>query len=427
MFQSVDRKDRNSSLKFLFAAYFFYMISICIKMVYSAQMAEIITSIGSTKSDVSLGLLFYYAAYSISQLVFSFFINKVDLKWFLGITATLTALSFGMMLCASELWHLYAILGLNGILQTPIWGGIMFYVGRYMPRGIAGFAAKFLPTGFAIGTALTYGLSAFFIGALNWRYTFVFFSVLTLVSLVIFLAVLKQTEKKLGHIAQEKEAEKAAAAPTMRTNGNKQSVWHVVIFFTLICTLFCCVYYGIMGWFPSLLIENFGMPTEYSIFFTLLLPLVMAPGPFVAIGLREHSKHEHSVLLGFSVIVMAILSVMAFGFRIHIISTILLTVFLLFFTRAMCTFCATFAALHYSDRIEPGKFSLIINAFSGLMGGVMPYAVSFVLEKTSWDFYFIFLCLFGVAALAMALFARIREAIKKKSKSNKTYIRRKTT
>ncbi len=416
MFRSIDKKTKSISLKFLFAAYFFYTISICIKMVYSAEMAEIITAIGSTKPNVSLGLLFYYAAYSISQLIFSFFIGKINLKWVFRITVTLTALSFGMMLFANELWHLYAILGLNGILQTPLWGGIMFYVGRYMPKEIAVFAAKFLPTGFAIGTALTYGMSAFLIGVLDWRATFVFFSLLTLLSLAVFMSTLKKVEQGLSHIALQKEAEQKAPEqqPALRANvsDNKRNVWRVVVFFPLICMLFCCVYYGIMGWFPNLLIENFGMPTEYSIFFTLLLPLTMAPGPFLAIGLQERAKHEHSVLLGFSTIMMAILSVLCFVFRFHIVSTILLTVLLLFFARAMCTFCATFAALRYSDRIEAGKFSLIINAFSGLMGGVIPYVVSFVLERTSWDFYFIFLCIFGAAALAMALFARIRETIK---------------
>ncbi len=413
MFPYVDKQTKSNSLKFLFTAYFFYTVSICMKMVYNAEMAEIITAVGSTKSEVSLGLLYYYAAYFVAQLSFVFFIDKINLKWFFGITVILTALSFGMMLFANELWHLYVILGLNGFLQTPVWGGIMFYVGKYIPGEMSGFAAKFLPTGFALGTALTYGASALFILVLDWRYTFVFFSILSLVSLIIFLSSLRSIEKNLAHIAKEREAahrreaEKPKALP--KAEGKRVGILRIILFFTLIDVLLCAIYYAFVGWFPNLLIENFDMPTEYSILFTLLLPLTMVPSAFVIIGLKEHSKSAHTVPLVFISILMGTLMLLSFTYRINMVLTILISLIMLFCTRSLCSFFGTYTPLQYGKRIDIGKFTLIINAFAGLMGGVMPYAISFVLETAGWNVYFILLCILAAATLAMSVFAKVRE------------------
>ncbi len=411
MFPELDKKTKNNSLILLFACYFLYLMSICIKMVYSAEMSEIIIDLESNKPSVSLGLLFYYLAYSVGQLVFSFIISKINLKWFITVCVSLTSLSFAMMLFASENWHLYLILFLNGFLQVGIWGGIMFFVGRYIPAKMSGFASKLLATGLALGTAFTYGTSALLIAFANWRYTFLFFSALSLISLIVFLLALTRAECNLGFVFAEKLSSVKAEKSEESISEQKiaQSIVSTVVFFSALTMLICCIYYGVMGWFPNLLIENFAMPTKYSILITLLLPLCTTPSSFVIITLNEKAKSDYSILILFAAAVSGLCLLLYFVYAINIVLTVVCTVLALFALRGMMSLVGVFFPLKYKDKIESGKFSLIINSFAALAAGVMPYTISFVLERTGWGIYFAILLAVALIALAMLIFARVFE------------------
>ncbi len=406
----MDKKIKINSLKLLCACYFLYTVSICIKMVYSAEMAEIITAVGSDKSSVSLGLLFYYSAYALAQFVFSFIISKIDLKKFIAITVSLTGLSYGLMLFVSELWHLYIILFLNGFFQVGVWGGVMFFVGRYIPHKMSGFATKLLATGLPLGTAITYGLSALFISVLDWRYTFVFFACLSLITVVVFWFAIRSASKNLAGVFFEKlEHIEKNTADMPKTEKDKRSALPIVILFTVISVLFCCIYYASTNWFPSLLIENFSMPTEYSILITLLLPFCTTPSSFAIVSFKERTKSDYTAMAVFISVVLGLLLLLTFAYSLNIVLTIILTVTALFLLRGATTLVSTYFPLKYSDRIESGRFSLIVNAFSSLAAGVMPYAISFVLENTSWRVYYIILASVAASVLILLLAARIRE------------------
>ncbi len=413
MFKGVDKKTKNCCLRFIFACFFLYLMSMCIKMAYSSEMAEIIVAIGSNKPDVSLGLLIYYAAYCVAQLLFAVFISKMNLKWFISITVSLTALSFGMMLIVSELWHLYLILGLNGFFQTGIWGGIMYFVGKYVPKEMESFASKLLATGVAVGTAIAYGASFFFIYLLDWRYTFLFFAILSVVSIVLFLLSLKSAEKNLAFVARQKAEENKIQEQTLNAEmpktKEKGGVFFFVIFFTVVITLLSCIYYAFIGWFPNLLIENFAMPTEYSILITLLLPLTMTPSSIITIELSQRSKSDYNVSIIFTTVITGLMVALLFGYSLNIVLTIIVSVLIFFGLRGLMSMIGTYFPLKYKDRIEAGKFSLILNAFAALVGGVMPYATAFVLENSGWTVYFIILCALSVIPLIMLTIARIFE------------------
>ncbi len=415
MFKAMDKDVKRRSLIFLVACYFLYTVSICIKMVYSAEMAEIIIAVGAAKSEVSLGLLFYYVSYCIGQLLFACFLNKINLKWFVSGSVLMTAISFGMMLVAGELWQMYLILFLNGFFQTGVWGGVMFYVGKYVPREMSGFVSKFLTTGFTIGTALTYGASALFIAVGSWRYTFVFFSVLSVISIFTFLWSLKLAAKNEAYVTAERKAARKAEVPKEAVElaeirqSKTESALFLVIFFTVICSLLSCVYYAFTNWFPSLLMENFNMPSEYSILFTLILPLATVPSSFMIIGIQEKSKSNYRIALIFMAVVAAFILSLTFGYKLNIVLTLVLSVTMLFFLRAVMTLFSTYMPLLCSDKIEVGKFSLIINAFTALMAGVMPYISSFVLERVGWGVYFIILSTLICVLLVMLAAARIAE------------------
>ncbi len=417
MFADIDKKTRADSYKLLAACSFMYIISICIKMVYSAEMAEIITAVASDKPSVSLGLLFYYMAYASAQLIFAFLISKINLKWFLAVTVSLTAVSFGMMMLAGELWHLYLILFLNGFFQVGIWGGVMFFVGRYIPAKMSGFASNILAAGLPIGTALTYGASAFFISVASWRYTFLFFSVLSAVSVIVFLVSVRHAARNLSFVFEEKLRShrvlnnSEARGADEGAGKKKHKVLLMVAFFSVYCVLTSCVYYALTGWFPSLLIENFSMPTEFSILITLLLPLFTTPSSIAIIKLNQRTKSDYTVLIASSALITVLALLLCFTYGLNIVLTVISAVALMFFLRGATSLVTVYYPLKYSGVIEAGRFSLILNAFASVAAGIMPYAISLVLERTGWLIYFVILAVICAATFLMVLAARIKERV----------------
>ncbi len=413
MVNTLDKSTKKNALLFIFACYFLYLISISIKMVYSAEMAEIVSTSGAQKSQVSLGLTFYYVSYTIGQLALSIVIKRINMKWFMAFSVFAYALSFGLVPVFDSLWGLYVIMFLNGFFQTGVWGGIMYFVGKYIPKQLSSFTAAFLGTGLALGTALTYGMSALFIAVWNWQSTFLFFAILSAVSVVVFLISLKSAQKKLSHVEIENRAHEQAAKEqelASQVNGENRHpfLWLILILILTAITI-SSVYYAFMGWFPTLLIDGFKMPTEYSLLLTLLLPAATTPSSFLVNNVAEKSKSHFFTPLLFMAFPSVILIALCFCYSFDMILTLVLAVIMLFFLRGIMNLVCSYFPLKLKDKINSGKLSLIINAFASLMAGVMPFISAIIMEQVGWTWYFIFMAALTVITVLIFIVGRIFE------------------
>ncbi len=396
---TMDKAKKRAGMKFLFACYFVYLISITIKMLFSAEMAEIIVDLGSTKADVSLGLTFYYISYAVGQLILSKYMKKIPMRYFMAVSIALTALSFGSIWFCKTLTPLYIILFLNGFFQTGVWGGIIHYVSKYLPKEMAAFASGFLTTAFAAGTALSYGASAVCILLFDWRFAFVVFAVLSLVSVAVFLPAVQAVKTRFG--VQQASTDEQAALPG-RASSKRERVYTTVLLSVTIVVL-SGMYYAFTGWFPNLLIETFGMKTEYSLLLSLFLTATMAPSSFFLIRICERSHNSYYVCLLFSAVTFGLLVLLCALFRVHMVLTLALSVVMLFCARGVINAVSAYLPLKLKDTMDPGVLSLIINAFAAVAAAIMPYTMALVVDNVGWDAFFGILVL--MSAILMLLFA----------------------
>lgn len=184
----------------ILSCFFVYLATICIKKVYSSELVAIIEAFGETKARASLGTTAYYATYFITQIVLAPFMKKINVGKFMVITVCLSSLLYGIIPYTTKLYHIWIIQALNGILHSSVWGGCIYFFGKYLPKDMDGIASSIMSVGFVGGTAVSYVIAPFFIKNGIWKYAFLLFAIILFTSVISFIFVERKVEKVLGDI-----------------------------------------------------------------------------------------------------------------------------------------------------------------------------------------------------------------------------------
>ena len=398
-------KDKNTKyyLLLLISSFLLYLMSICIKVIYSAQLVSIIPYFNTTKSDAGLGLTFYYASYGIVQLLIATKFKIKNMKSFMISTTVLSAISFGAVIFTTQIWQVWIILTINGFFQSSVWGGTVHFLGKYLPDSWSATSSLVMSFGLAIGTALSYGASAFFVAISDWRYTFLFFAVIMLITLVLFCLSLSVIDKKVG--VREDTFEKSfteSRAELVVKQVPKRALSTLMTIIFLASLVSCSLYHGVLNWVPSLLKEVHNVDESYSLLITILLPVGMMFGPAVATSTCEKYGHVFTVCSVFTVICAAILLLLAFFYDLHIVVAIVLSLLLLFFIRGIVNTLAGYLPLKLKHVVNSGNNAMIINAASCFGAAAMPFITGLIMDKLGWQsYYFITL---GVCVLLLVVF-----------------------
>ena len=393
--------DRKLYIWLIASSFIFYLMSISIKMVYSAELVSIISHFNTSKSIASLGLTIYYLIYALTQLIISSSKIKLDMYKFLIYTTIPSALSFGAIIFANDIWQVWGVLALNGILQSSIYGGIMHQLTKYLPDTWFNLTSIILSFAFALGTAIAYGISALGVAFLNWKYAFVIFAVLLLLSLIVFCAVLRCCKR---HFGDGSAVEKATDidTPALQQNVGKRKMFAIMSFILVTNFLVCCLYYGATNWVPSLLKEIHDVPESYSLLITISVPLTMSPGPMLANYYTEKTGKVYTVCSVFFAVCAVCMLTMIFVYDLHIVLAIAISLIMLFFNRAIVNLLTSYLPFKLNKVIDASKSSMMINAIACIGAAAMPFITGVIMDNLGWTAYYI--CMFGIAALTTVIF-----------------------
>ena len=94
---------------YVYACFFIYLMTIAIKMCYSAQMVSIMEDFNASKSEISKGLTVYYFIYAVAQIVLAPQVKRMNMRNFLvasplciSVLTPLSTSSFPKDLCRSS-------------------------------------------------------------------------------------------------------------------------------------------------------------------------------------------------------------------------------------------------------------------------------------------------------------------------------------
>ena len=399
--------------KLLSACFFFYFCTMAIKLVYSVQLVEIVRDFQTTKTDVSTSLTLYYFIYAAAQMLLSVLLPKINVKRYVTITTILSAISFGLIGVAGELWQLWLILGLNGIFQSASWGVIPIIIGKYFPDDTISYSIKILAMGFPVSNAVAYAISAFFVQFFSWKLTFVFFAVLYVVALFNMLYQEKALEKVVRNGSElyfePENAEEAFVVP----EGVKFNV-KLFVFFLCVTALFMNILqYGMANWIPNLLTEIHAFPPSLSILITFIMPLIALFATVVAYKIfdKTHKVMKYAVVSTF--FAFLIFAVLIVTYDINMPVAILLTSGARFLVSVMLSATGgAYTLMKFKHQLDVGRSNLALNAMSAAGAGVAPFVTGAIMDASGWRAYYIFLT--AIALLSLLITAIGYFAIKKK-------------
>ena len=405
MINSLSNKKSNFLIFLCWAAYTAAYVA---RLNYNASMVEILSQLGTTKEAAGTVSSFFFFAYGAGQLVNGLLSKRYNTKY--SVTFALVAsciINLGMTFCngigAMKILWLF-----NGVFQSILWSSLIKTLSDNLADDKLPKAVMVMSTTVASGTFTAYGLSALF-SALNMSWTSIFYVASAIVGAisVLWFAGISTIQKsaKKSEVAENKMQNKLSVTP--------------LLVFTVIVILVSAVTNGfikdgITTWVPSILKENFGMPSSLSIIVTLLLPIVSIFGASLVKTMHKRQKNEN-VLNGIYYFVAMILA----GLILLTINLKSAPLTLILFGGIACLMSAvnnvitSVVPLYSRDKIDSGLSAGLLNTFCYIGSTLATSLLGKIADTKGWNDVFICILLFTVTAFVVCCISVIVTKSKK--------------
>ncbi|MBQ7333230.1 MAG: MFS transporter [Clostridia bacterium] len=390
MKQAATEKRKNFwCIIFILSSFLLYIVLTGSKNLYVAEKTTLETLGFGSYIELAMTMEYYFYAYAAMQVLLIFFMKRINVKWFLTATISVSALLTIYVAFSQTLVEHYVIYIANGFLQAGIWGCLLKLISDSLPMRFLPFANKLMSAGPAVAGIVSYGTAAAF--GDEWRTPFIVLGVLLLlaVGLYFFAAT------KVSRMPKEEDE-----LVIFKANGTREEVnareendfihldsrLRVIIFYIVaaimsffITSLFFMLNNNIDAFFK----EIGGFSNDIAKLITILVPISIVIGPIVTVNSCE--KHKNFILVGAVYFgISALLSLLiVFLYDAHIvISTILLLAFLIVCNGAR-TITLSIVAIKMRKKIDTGVFSTTVNATSSIASGFAPRFLASILDNES--------------------------------------------
>ena len=399
MINSLSNKKSNF---LIFLCWLAYTSAYVARLNYNASMVEILSQLGTTKEAAGTVSSFFFFAYGAGQLVNGLLSKRYNTKYSVMIAlAASSVINLSMTFCSGidvmkYLWFF------NGVFQSVLWSSLIKTLSDNLADDKLSKAVMVMSTTVASGTFAAYGLAALF-SALQIKWTAIFYVSSVVVGVVAFVWFFGmngiQKEKKAAEINAGKEKKKLSLTPAFVFTV-------VVILISAVANGF--IKDGITTWVPSILKEEFGVPSSLSIIITLILPLISITGASLVKVLHKKQKNEN-VLNGIFYLAATILAgliILTLNFR-----SVPLT-FALFggmscIMAAINNVITSIVPLYSRDKIDSGLSAGLLNTFCYVGSTMSTSLLGKIADTKGWNDVFICILFFAVAAFAVCLTASV--------------------
>lgn len=399
MTQTLSNKEANFLIFLCWAAYTSAYVA---RLNYNASMVEILAQLGTTKEAAGIVSSFFFFAYGAGQLVNGLLSKRYNTK--ISVTIALVAsclINFGMTFCngidaMKYLWFL------NGVFQSILWSSLIKTLSDNLADNKLSKAVMVMSTTVASGTFTAYGLAALF-SALDMKWTSIFYvasAVVGVVAVVWFFGMtsIKKSNNETAEI-KTTEKKKLSLTPAFVFS-------IIVILISAVANGF--IKDGITTWVPSILKEEFGVPSSLSIIITLLLPVLSIFGASLVKVLHKKQKNENALngIFYFASTVLAGLIILTLNLK-----SVPLTLAL--FGGTACLMAAinnvitSVVPLYSRDKIDSGLSAGLLNTFCYVGSTLATSLLGRIADTKGWNDVFICIICFAGVAFAVCMISLV--------------------
>ena len=384
MVHALSNKKSNFLIFLCWAAYTFAYVA---RLNYNASMVEILSQFDTTKEAAGTVSSFFFFAYGAGQLINGLLSKKYNTKY--SVTIALVAsciINMSMTFCngingMKYLWFF------NGVFQSILWSSIIKTLSDNLADNKLSKAVMVMSTTVASGTFMAYGLAALFSYLkLSWTTIFYVASILVGIVAVLWFVGMSTIQK-----------EKKETVTTSKTTRNKLAftpafvVSIVVVLISAISNGF--IKDGITTWVPSILKEEFGVPSSLSIIITLILPVLSIFGTSLVNALHKKQKDENALngIFYFATVILV-------GFIILTLNLKFVPLTLAHFGGIACLMSAvnnvitSIVPLYSRDKIDSGFSAGLLNTFCYIGSTLATSLLGKIADTSGWND--VFICIF---------------------------------
>lgn len=399
MTKSLSNKKSNFLIFLCWAAYTAAYVA---RLNYNASMVEILSQLGTTKEAAGTVSSFFFFAYGAGQLVNGLLSKRYNTKY--SVTIALAAsciVNLSMTFCQGidamkYLWFF------NGVFQSILWSSLIKTLSDNLADDKLPKAVMVMSTTVAAGTFTAYGLAALF-SALELSWTSIFYVASAVVGAVGVLWFIGMSTVQKG---------KRDVQLTEKKIGKKLTLTPVFVV-SIIAILISAVTNGFIKdgattWVPSILKEEFGVPSSLSIIVTLLLPVLSIFGASLVKVLHKKQKDEN-ILNGIFYFAAMLLS----GLIIVTINLKSVPLTLALFGGIACLMSAinnvitSVVPLYSRDKIDSGLSAGLLNTFCYVGSTLSTSLLGRIADTNGWNDVFICILLFTVTAFAVCVVSAV--------------------
>ena len=302
--------NKKSSL-LIFLCWAAYTSAYVARLNYNASMIEILSQLGTTKEAAGTVSSFFFFAYGVGQLVNGILSKRYNTKYSVAVSLAFSSvINLSMTFCDSTdtmkyLWFL------NGVFQSVLWSSLIKTLSDRLSDSKLPRAVMVMSTTVASGTFAAYGLAALF-SALHMSWTCIFYVAAAVVAAVAILWF-------IGMSSLEKE-EKSTGSQEITKKSTLTFTPAFIISISVILVSAITngfIKDGITTWVPSILKEEFGVPSSLSIIITLLLPVLSVFGTSIVNILHKKEKDENALngIFYFATIILTVLIIITLSLK----------------------------------------------------------------------------------------------------------------
>lgn len=362
--------------RFVFLCAFIYFISYVTRTNYGAVLSEMVTSMGLTKSELSVALTGSFITYGAGQLISGYMGDHIHPKKLLaaGLLAT-SILNLLIPLCSSPA-TMAVIWCINGFAQSFMWPPLVKTM--LMLLSMEDYEAKVVNVGYgsSCGTIFVYLVAPLCILISGWKLMFIVSGIMGIVGLVIWQRkcpsfTLTYPERKMTDTRNKKKT---------------KLVTPLLIIAVIGILMQGILRDGVATYMPSFISETYHLSNEISILTGVLLPIFSLVCTKTAAKL--HLKFIPNLLVC-SAILFLICTCSAIPLYFFYETAPALSVALLVVLNA-CTHGVNLMLISYlpaklADREHLSTMAGLTNSFAYIGSAVSTYLIPLAAEGYGWS------------------------------------------
>lgn len=408
MLNSLSNKKSNFLIFLCWAA---YTVAYVGRLNYNASMVEILSQMGTTKEAAGTVSSFFFFAYGAGQLINGLLSKKYNTKY--SVTVALAAsciINLAMTFCQGidsmkYLWFL------NGAFQSILWSSLIKTLSYNLADSRLSKAVMVMSTTVASGTFSAYGLAALF-SYLGLDWTTIFYVASVLVGAVAVLWFIGMSTVK------NEKTEKEVAERKVKSSLSFTPIFIISIAVILISAISNgFIKDGITTWVPSILKEEFGVPSSLSIIVTLLLPVLSIFGTSLVNVLHKKQKDENALngIFYFVTIIFTVLIILTLNLK-SVPLTLMLFGGIACLMSAVNNVITSVVPLYSRDKIDSGFSAGLLNTFCYIGSTLATSMLGKIADTKGWNDVFVCILIFTAVSFA---FCFVSAVLNKKAKINK--------